>query len=395
MRVPTLHTAQRAFERIEDRMAQQARLQDQLGTGLRVRRPGDDPLAAAQAELARSRLAQLSQDQRAGQLATGVLSAAEGALGQGVDLLQEARELLVAAGNGAYSTAERQALALQLRGLRRELLDIANAGDGAGGRVFAGQGGNAPPASGQTPDWRGTGGQQRIGADGRYAATLDGQAAFMAIAQGNGVFVTASDAANTGSGWIDPGAVVDATALSFQPYRIEIGGTADAPTYTVQNLGTGDPASPPQPLPPGGTLEFDGLRVTIGGTPAPGDAFDIAPAGRQSVFQTLDEAVDLLESPAVTEAGYAERLQRAQGGLDRALDTLSLMRSQVGSELRRVDEALAAGELETLTTTSRRSQLQDVDFAQAVSELQSTQIGLEAALKAYAAVGRTSLFQLL
>jgi flagellar hook-associated protein 3 FlgL len=395
MRVPTLHTAQRAFEGIEARMSRQAQVQDQLGTGLRVRRPGDDPLAAAQAEMARSRLMRLAQDQRAGLLASGLLSTAESALGQGVNLLQNARELLVAAGNGAYSGAERKALALQLSAMRREMLDLANTGDGAGGRVFSGQGGGASPAAGTDPQWTAPGGVQRIGEGGRYAATVDGEAVFMRVPEGNGVFVTASDPANTGAGWIGAGEVSDATLLTYQRYRIDIGGSPGALTYTVTRVDSGEPAGEPLPLPGGGTLEIDGQRITIGGTPAPGDGFLLAPAQRQSVFQTLDQAIALLEDGTVTPAAFAERLQRVQAGLDRGLEALSVMRSQVGGELRLIDEALASGEGQTLSNEIRRSQLQDLDFARAVSEMQANQTSLEAALKAYATVGRTSLFQML
>jgi flagellar hook-associated protein 3 FlgL len=395
MRVPTLHTAQRAFDGIEARMARQAQVQDQLGTGLRVRRPGDDPLAAAQAEMARSRLARLAQDQRAGQLASGLLSTAEGALGRGVNLLQNARELLVAAGNGAYSGAERKALSLQLVAMRRELLDLVNTGDGAGGKVFSGQGGGASPATGVDPQWTAPGGVQRIGEGGRYAATVDGEAVFMRVPEGNGVFVASSDPANTGAGWIGAGEVSDATRLTYQRYRVDIGGSPGALTYTVNRLDSSDPASPPQAFPPGGTLEIDGQRITIGGTPAPGDGFLLAPAQRQSIFETFDQALALLQDGTVTQAAYAERLQRVQAGVDRGLEALSMMRSQIGGELRLIDEALASGEGQSLSNEIRRSELQDLDFARAVSEMQSNQTSLEAALKAYATVGRTSLFQLL
>lgn len=395
MRVPTLHNAQRAFEAIEQRLSRQAQIQDQLGTGLRVSRPGDDPLSAAQAELARSRLARLGQDQRAAQLATGLLSTAEGALGQGVNLLQSARELLVAAGNGAYSAAERKALALQLRSLREEMLAVANTGDGAGSKVFGGQGMTGAPASGSAPDWQAPAGTQRIGEGGRYAASVDGRAAFMAVPQGNGVFVTASEAGNTGSGWIDPGTVGDATQLTSQRYRIEIGGTPGSLSYTVHNLDTGT-ATTARPLPEDGSLAIDGQRVKIGGTPAPGDGFALSPARSQSVFETLDQAITLMEADPQPSGGqYAERLQRVQTTLDRALDGLSILRSQVGGELQRVESAQASNEMQELAETTRRSELQDLDYAQAISELQNNQTGLEAALRAYASVGKTNLFQMI
>ncbi|MGE4242426.1 flagellar hook-associated protein FlgL [Ramlibacter sp.] len=392
MRIATSHTARQAFEAIGRRQEEQARLQDQISSGLRVRSPGDDPVAAAQAERARSRLAQIGQERRATDLAASILATADGALAQGVSILQDARAWLVAAGNGAYSAADRGSLAQQLAAAREQLLQVANADDGAGGYIFAGQGStDAPFTSGGMPTYAATAGEQRVGT-GRHATTLDGRATFMAIAQGNGVFVTASAAANTGAGWIDAGAVSDATALTGHSYRVTIAGTAAAPLYTVDDLTAGTTVAANLPFAAGSALEFGGQRIVISGAPAVGDSFDVAPAGRQSVFATLDDAIALLDDPGATNAQYAERLARVQAGLDRSLDAMVFSRTRAGEGLRQVDIAAARGEEAALSTESRRSDLQDMDIARGVSALQSSQTTLEAALRSYAGRSRASLF---
>jgi len=401
MRVPTFNTAQRAFDGVAARQAEQARLQTQLGTSLRVNTPGDDPVAAAQAEMARSRLAHVAQDQRAQQLATSVLSAADGALAQGVELLQSVRERLVAAGNGAYSAADRASLALELRGARERLLALANTQDGAGGFVFAGQGAADGPMTGNTsPAYDAAAGVQRIGQGGQFAATVDGRASFMSLPQGNGVFTTASAAGNTGTGWIAPGSVANPSQLTGHDYRITLGGTAGALTYSVDDLTSGSTLVSNAAFTAGSAITIDGQRVTVDGTPAAGDSFGIQPAGQQSVFQTLDDAIATLEMPAATgttgaNGAYAERLQRAQVGLDRALDGMLLMRSRVGDEMRGVEDADAASQQQKLVASARRSDLEDLDYADALSRMQTAQIASEAALKSYAAIGKTSLFQYL
>ena len=53
--------------------------------------------------------------------------------------------MVLAAGNPSYSDAERADLAQTLRGLRDQLLSVANRGDGAGGYLFGGQGTSEPP----------------------------------------------------------------------------------------------------------------------------------------------------------------------------------------------------------------------------------------------------------
>ncbi|HZY18563.1 MAG TPA: flagellar hook-associated protein FlgL [Ramlibacter sp.] len=395
MRVPTLQTSRQTLDAISTRQAEQARLQNRIASGLRVQSPGDDPAAAAQAELARSRLAHIAQDQRATQLAASVLTTADGALAQGTDLLQAARETLVAAGNGGYNLVDRQALALQLRNTREQLLKLANSGDGAGGYVFGGQGSPVAPLTGtMTPTYDPAAGTQRVGENADYEATVDGEAVFMNIPQGNGVFATSSAPANTGTGWIGAGSVVDAARLTGHDYAVTIGGTAAAPTYTVTDTTAGTAVASNVTFSDGAVIEIDGQRVQIHGKPAPGDSFGLAPAGRQSVFATLDQAIALLEGNP-TNAAYNQGLERVHASLDRALDGVVLARAHVGEALRGVDAGSASNQQETLSVTTRRSGLEDLDLAEAISQLQNSQVATEAALRTYASTARKSLFDLL
>lgn len=395
MRVTTSGTTQTAFAGIQARQSAQERLQQQLASGMRVNSPGDDPLAAAQSELARSRLARLAQDQRSAQLATSVLSAADTALDSGVQVLQNVRETLVAAGNGAYNASDRQSLAAQLRAARDQLISLANTGDGAGGYVFSGQvSAGSPLSGGSAPVWNAASGQQQLG-DGQFAATVDGRAAFMALPQGNGVFVTASSAGNTGTGWINPGDVTNPAQLTGHSYSITLAaGGGGALQYTVTDVTTGTTVASAVPFTPGDTITLDGQRVKIDGTPAAGDSFSVAPAGQQSIFQTLDDAISAL-TQSLQPGQYAEQLQRVQTTLDGALNGMTAMRSAVGTELQRVDATQTANAQEDLNLQQRRSDLRDLDFAQAISELQSNQTSMQAAMQAYASVAKTSLFQLL
>ncbi|TFZ08383.1 flagellar hook-associated protein FlgL [Ramlibacter humi] len=395
MRVATLQSSNQALEALTARGAQQARLQSRITSGLRVERPSDDPAAAAQAELARSRLSRLAQDARATDLTTSVLSTADGALSRGTDLLQSAREAIVAAGNAGYNAQDRKALALTLRNARDQLLELANTSDGAGGRVFGGQGTSTDPFSGtQVPAYTPAAGDQRIGESARYPSTVDGREVFLNLPQGNGVFTTASAAANTGSGWIGAGSVSDASALTGHAYAVTIGGTAAAPTYTVTDTTAGTTLASNVAFTSGSAIDIAGQRVTISGTPATGDSFDIAPAGTQSVFASLDSAIALLEGSPTT-AAYNEGLERAHAGLDRALDGMSLARTRVGEAMNAVQGAADGNAQDKLAVTTRRSSLQDLDLASAISDLQNAQVGSQAALKAYATLSKQTLFDLL
>lgn len=401
MRVPTLYTTREAFAAIEARQNDQARLQDQIASGLRVRTPGEDPVAAAQAEMARSRLARLEQDQRATTLATSTLSTADAALARGIDELQSARDGLVAAGNGTYNASDRASLAMKLASIRSAILDIANSRDGAGGYVFGGQGSAGEPITGKlAPQYGPASGVLAIGEGGRYQATVDGLATFMNVPQGNGVFTTASKGGNLGTGWIDPGSVGDPASLTGRSYEIRIEGSPGAQTYTVDYIDevTGNPigvAVTPTSFTPDAVITLEGQQFRIGGAPADQDKFIVAPAGSRSVFETLDEAVALLKDPDVSANAYAEQLQRVQTTVDRALDAMIMMRTRVGEQLRGVDSAAAVNDDQSVAVDQRRSDLQDLDVADAVSQLANSSTRMEAAIKSYSMVAKTSLFQLL
>ena len=90
--------------------------------------------------------------------------------------------------------------------------------------------------------------------------------------------------------------------------------------------------------------------------------------------------------------GNAERLQAVQTSLDGALDRMSFLRTKVGEELNSTDAAFASNSQLELQTESRRSDLRDLDYAGAVSDMQVNQTALQAALKSYANFARLSLF---
>lgn len=393
MRVATLQSSLSAMAGIHARQAEQDRLQNQMSTGLRVNAPGDDPVAAAQAELARSRLTRVAQDQRTAQLSSTMLTSADDALASGVDVMQSIRDTLVAAGNGSYSPAERTILAEQLQASRDRLLAVANSRDSSGGYVFSGQGTTGAPVSGNmVPQYDPAAGEQRIGADGRYATNLDGRSAFIALPQGNGVFVPSSAPGNTGTGTIDAGQVTDATLLTGHSYQIAIAGAPGSLQYTVTDTTAGTTLSSGVPFSAGSVIDIDGQRVKVTGTPQAGDNFTLQPAGQQSIFKTIDDAIALLNTPGISGSAYSERLQGIQTTVDGALDRMSFLRSKVGEEMATTDKAMVTNDSQQLQLETRRSNLRDLDFAKAVSEMQVNQTALQSALKSYASFARLSLF---
>ena len=148
MRVTTLAAFNAGISTLQQRQSDMATSQEQLTSGKRVQRASDDPTAAARSERALVTISRTESDVRALEASRNALTLTERALADAGDLLQQARELTVSAGNASYSPGERNAVAVQLEGIRTQLLAVANRTDDSGGYLFfPGWTGATPPLS--------------------------------------------------------------------------------------------------------------------------------------------------------------------------------------------------------------------------------------------------------
>ena len=114
-------------------------LQGQIGTGERLSRSSDDPVAAARLRTLarRERLSQV--DQSNSDRALIDLQLTDNALLSMADLVIRAKELSMQASSQAMGVEQRQLLNAELSGLIDSLLVIANTRNGAGQALFGGQ----------------------------------------------------------------------------------------------------------------------------------------------------------------------------------------------------------------------------------------------------------------
>ncbi|MEP7052773.1 MAG: flagellar hook-associated protein FlgL, partial [Pseudomonadota bacterium] len=122
---------------LADLSSRQAAAAQQAQTGLRVNLPSDDPIAAAQLARLSASQAQVTTRRSTINLVRGDAELAESSLQQASDLMANAKELALQAGNGSLGAPERASLALQVKDIRDQLLGIANT-KGSAGYLFAG-----------------------------------------------------------------------------------------------------------------------------------------------------------------------------------------------------------------------------------------------------------------
>ncbi len=130
---------QRSTGQMTGLRAQADDLQRQIGTGERLSRSSEDPVAAARLRtLARGeRLAEI--DQHNSNQARNALRMTDDALSTVANAIIQAQTLAMKATTGTLNEEQRAAVGQEIAALRQSLMDIANSRDGAGRTLFGGQ----------------------------------------------------------------------------------------------------------------------------------------------------------------------------------------------------------------------------------------------------------------
>jgi flagellar hook-associated protein 3 FlgL len=301
MRISTNSIYEAGTARLNDLQAALDKTMRQISTGRRVLTPADDPIASARAldvSQSQSVNSQFSVNRRN---AESALSLVESTLAGATEVLQDAKTLIVNAGNGSFTNADRKSIALELRSRFDQMLGLANTADGSGNYLFSGYAiGTAPfvkSATGAT--YQGDQGQRllQVDASRRMAISDNGQSIF-------------------------------------------------------QSKG-------------------------------------------QDVFRTFASVIEALEKPVSTPAERTAlnvALGEANKGVDQSLENVLSVRASAGSRLREIESLENVGSAKDLNYQQTLSELQDLDYNFAVSQLTKQQTILQAAQKTFSSVSELSLF---
>jgi flagellar hook-associated protein 3 FlgL len=382
------------IEAIQRGQSELARTQLQMSSGKRILTPADDPNGAVQALQLRQSIAAVEQFGRNANYATTRLNQEETVLQQIGGALDRVRELAVQAANATQTDESRRAIAVELRQIRTSVVDLANTRDANGEYLFAGFRSTTRPFvndAGGDVEYLGDEGQRFLAlSPDRQVAVGDSGDSFMTVPRGNGVFVVSPDAANTGSAWARASEVVNPAAIANESYTITM---LTATDYEVRDsaaalVSTGAWSS-------GQAIDFAGRRVVLEGVPAAGDSFSVDAAGTESVFGMIDDFIGTLETSAQSPGSRA-RLNNDVGlalqNLDQSLGRLLELRTRVGARLNTIESQGLVDEDRKLLLQTTLSQVEDLDYADAISRFKLQQTALEAAQQAYAEMSRLSLF---
>ncbi|MAA71031.1 MAG: flagellar hook-associated protein 3 [Bermanella sp.] len=412
MRISTMQQFNTGLRSILNNQEGTLNTQQQISTGRRVLTPSDDPIAS-------TRILQLQQDISLREQYQSNVDAAKNRLNLEESILEgvtenitRIRELTVNAGNGSMTLEDRTYIAAEIEQRLAALQDLMNTKDSSNTYIFSGFKGETIPFE-QRPGggviYKGDDGERSLNiSNSTTVQTNDtGKALFVDISSAENTFYTRDNEANIGTGFITNGFVSDQEAYDeFYPEDMIIRFNPDGfitppgPNYSVVSKSDNRPINglTGQGYKVGAELVVNGANFKIAGQPEPGDSFLLNSSEKQSVTDTVSglvEGLRSLDDNPEESAALDNLLETTLKNLDFAQTSVSEVRSEIGGRLNTIDNIDNLHQDVDLVSQEVLSNLQDVDFAEAVSRLSLQSFLLEAAQQSFTQINRLSLFNTL
>ena len=354
-----------------------------LSSGLRVNSAKDDAAGLAISQRMSTQVRGLTVAARNANDGISLAQTAEGALGKVGDMLQRMRDLAVQSSNATNSKSDREALQAELSQLRDEVDRVAKTTTFNGAKLL---------------DGSFTGGVFQVGANSGDNITVGALSNTKVTELGNSIYgsgataATATDALQTilaGNGTVAAADVTigiqGANSTAVQTVTIK----ADANMTKEQALGKAIEAINSKTADTGVTafLEEDAagvkqiqLRATedtsgtatsvavtySSGTNVTGTGNNLVAAG--TLTEAGDKGIDQIDIS--TQSGSWEAMQR----LDKAIDSVSSARGQLGALQTRFEKAVENIDIQNENVTAARGRIIDADFASETANLSRAQI---------------------
>lgn len=391
----------------------------ELSSGKRITSPADAPVAAAQVVNINAALGSFSTWASNAQAAQNRLGSENTQLQSVQDLIGRMRTLALQMANATVSNQDRQNGAATVKAYLSQLIGFANAQGPNGNYLFAGSRTNTQPfsfdTSGNQVTYQGDSGQRTlaVSASDSVAVSDPGNTLFMDTKNGNGTFQIAANSTNTGTATVTGDVTNPATAQNYllgqgDSYRVSFSAVSGGGlNYQIErgqgavgssgwNSSATTVASGSYSV--GSNLSFDGMSLNFSGSPAAGDKFTVAASSRQSLFETVQNLYQALNTPANTPGQNAQLVQHISNvlqSLDQAQTRLGSAQAEVGSRMQHAQASTSAAQGIQTQLKQTLSGLQDANLPSVITKLDQATLSLQAASKAFASIQGLSLFNYL
>ncbi|NMP78289.1 flagellar hook-associated protein FlgL [Pseudoalteromonas arctica] len=408
---------QNNINKILDNQQGVANAQERVTTGEKYLTTSEAPAAISQAMLYSNKIQTNEQYTKNIDQLNGRLETEESVLQSINSNIQQAQELTIQAGNGVYTKDDLKTFASELSGIQQTLVNLMNTRSEDGKFIFSGYQDSTQPyqfdsAAGEYT-YNGDQGQHQItiaegvsikasdngfdtfektnarlnvesntasvsGSITAASVYVDGQAEFDKFHQANyNADPTASAAANTYSVLVSPGA----TATDPQTYEIYRDGAALTPGVT------GEVTDEP--------IDFAGMKIEFEGT-APGQLdFSLEKPGKENVLNTLQSLITGLNDGTLEGDDFQQVLADGLVQLQNASEQVVFTQASLGGRMNALERVSDSNLALDIQNKSNRSNLVEVDMAEAISELTKQETALQASQATFGRLTNLSLFDYL
>jgi len=406
MRISSSQVFNSGVQRLQDINVQQQKTQQQISSGKKVLKPSDDPVAATRILQLKQQLDQTDGFKKTISLSTNRLERQDSVLGSMNESIIRARELTINAGDGALNMDDRKSLATELRQVLDQMAGLANTKGPEGEYLYSGHKGQTQPfqkdASGSWV-YQGDEGQRSVEIDNgvSLAVTDNGKRAFVDVPSDRPTFSTRASDRNTSEppAAISTGMITDReTFEEFYPDDLVVKFDRDGDGNTVYNVtsrDTGRVFLENEPYQDGQPIAVAGMQFEVSGDPEAGDAFFVETAEKQGLLTTMEKLIHGLETHGDNSAGreaLRDTIDQALANLDNGQTRALEVQSNVGTKLNTLKSTNEFLEDSDVLSKTVLSELEDLDYAEAISRLTQQTFVLQAAQQSFAQIARLSLF---
>ncbi len=379
-------------------------IQQRLSSGKKLLRPSDDPVGAAQVIRLTEELDKITQYKRNNDLLKNSLEQEEVVLQNINDAVNRARVLMIQAGNGVYDNTDREAIGIEIASIRDEVFGLMNSQNSNGEYIFAGYQSQTeafdfnPSASGNKYTYAGDDGVNQI--------AISDTVKLQANSSGKEVFenVLARLRPNiTGSTGVNSAELTVSQQASFDRFHnLNYDGVTAANNefqLTVQagnqiqisNVGTGVVLDTVD-FTSGSPFVYQGIEFTIDGPVGSTVNFELGDPQKKNFAETLNDFFVALNDRQLSSSEFQESVADALVGLDNGMRSLANATSALGGRINVATSVYESSLDLEIAHKSARSVIEEVDYAEAVSELSKQETSLQAAQATFSRVTGLTLF---
>jgi flagellar hook-associated protein 3 FlgL len=384
--------------------------ENQLTKQTRIITPADDPAGSAKVLGLDQNLSQIEQFQKNSILLKNGLALEETILTNMRVNFDRISQLAIASGNGTFTLAERQAVALELENIQTEFFDLMNTRDSDGGYIFAGFQDKSPayelnPTTGRY-EFKGDDGSRRlqispsISLSGRDSGKLIFDDVFARFKPTTPVVV---------SGTPDSVALRVSDQQRFDQFFRENFDSLNPANnlYSVQIdaasnyqiLNNGNPLSPPVTgvLASGEPIQFAGLELQVNGAAAAPSQIDftLPTPEKKNILDTLSDFISALRDPLVTGVDFNEAIADILVQTDNSARNVDNTLASIGGRVNVLDSVFSSNEDLIINNKGYKADISEVDFVAALTEIKRQEIALQAVSTVFSKIGTTTLFDYL